>query len=175
MLTYGSAHVSVTFRLLCGSAPSSIDRNKEDSKRCRVPVKTLQAAGQVSTSVRQRSRIRCWKHDLCNNNFISNAILGCKGNQVRTRKRSKQRIMSASNQTFSQIAPRRLATLVSRTSSHVRLLILHACCHRMRSSIFFFFSSTATSCFARIFHTCLFLFIDGIYPSCCQAVGIVGS
>lgn len=64
---------------------------------------------------------------------------------------------------------------VSMTSGPVRLHILHACCHRMKSSIFFFFCFAATSYLSRIFHTCFVLFIDGIYPSCCQAVGIVGS
>jgi hypothetical protein len=167
MLTYGSAHVSVNFRALRGSAPSTGTRRIQKDAVCRSMYYKLQI------------KWRLWhsgglEHVSCNNNFFSNAILGCKGNQVRTRKRSKQRIMSASNQSFLQIAPRRLATLVSRTSSHVRLHILHACCHRMKSSIFFCFSA-ATTCLARIFHTCLFLFIDGIYPSCCQAVGIVGS
>ena len=172
MLTHGGMDLptfSVAFRALRGSPLST-----GTGRRKKIP-----CASECECTASRRQNVACgragnWSTDLCNNNFFSNAILGCKGNQVRTRKRSKQRIMSASNQSFLQIAPRRLATLVSRTSSHVRLHILHACCHRMKSSIFFCFSA-ATTCLARIFHTCLFLFIDGIYPSCCQAVGIVGS
>ena len=131
MLTYGSAHVSVNFRALRGSAPSTGTRRIQKDAVCRSMYYKLQIKCQLWHS-------GGLEHVSCNNNFFSNAILGCKGNQVRTRKRSKQRIMSASNQSFLQIAPRRLATLVSRTSSHVRLHILHACCHRMKSSIFFF-------------------------------------
>ena len=165
--TYGSAYVSVTFRAPRGSAPST------GTRRC----KKIPCAGECTTSCRYGADCGIagkWSAVYITIIFFSNAILGCKGNQVKIRKRSEQVIMRASNQSFSQLAPRRLATLVSRTSSRVRLHILHACYHRMKSSIFFCFSA-ATPCLARIFHTCLFLFIDGIYPSCCQAVGIVGS
>ena len=172
MLTHGGMDLptfSVAFRALRGSPLST-----GTGRRKKIP-----CASECECTASRRQNVACgragnWSTDLCNNNFFSNAILGCKGNQVKTRKRSKQDNYERKQPILLAIAPRRLATLVSRAFSHVRLDILHACCHRMKSSIFFF-CSAATSCFARMFHTFLFLFIDGIYPSCCQAVGIVGS